>query len=256
MRLLVPCLAVLIGMSSCTPVLQSSDPVSCRSLPDDFAYLRDIDPTIDQKIVYATPGNFVGERIDGYQAGKCLLRAPVAEALKDVQADLKPQGLGLRIYDCYRPQKAVAHFVRWAEDLENHSTKSGYYPDVPKQELFEQGYIALESSHSTGTTVDLTLIRTDGDGEVFSGTGTCDAGSGERSSDGSVDMGTNFDCFDEQSWTADPTISEQAKMNRMLLQTVMERHGFENFEKEWWHYSYSQIDGPRQSYDFDIKDCR
>jgi D-alanyl-D-alanine dipeptidase len=189
-------------------------------LPPPLVSLADVDPTIRLDIRYAGPDNFVGTPIDGYQAAKCLLSEPAVRALATAQAELSAQGLGLLVYDCYRPKRAVDHFLRWAADPNTRETQSEYYPEVPKEELVARGYIAASSGHSRGSTVDLTLVRLDS------------WGGGEP-----VEMGTSFDFFDERSNTDSPRVAEEARTNRQLLRAVMERHGFRNLPQEWWHYT-------------------
>jgi D-alanyl-D-alanine dipeptidase len=184
--------------------------ILAASAPDfvDFAP-RAPDAVIDMR--YAGAENFVGERIDGYGRARCLLTAPAADALAAVAADLRAMGLKLRLYDCYRPQRAVDRFVRWSKDQSDQSTKRAFYPRVEKSALFREGYIAERSGHSRGSTVDLSI-------------------------DG-LDMGGPYDFFDETSHTASRGVPAQARANRLLLKRVMEARGFENYEKEWWHYT-------------------
>ncbi len=169
---------------------------------------------------YAGNDNFVGTPVDGYAAPRCLLSEPASRALAVVQRELATQGLGLRVYDCYRPQRAVDHFVRWSEGLSDSRTKARYYPAVDKAELFERGYIARRSSHSRGSTVDLTLLELRADGTGLP-----------------LDMGTPFDFFDERAHTDSPSVGPEPRRNRRHLRDAMERAGFVNFPKEWWHYT-------------------
>ncbi|MXY15001.1 MAG: M15 family metallopeptidase, partial [Proteobacteria bacterium] len=148
------------------------------TLPDGFVYLDQAIPDLVMDMRYITEHNFVGEPIDGYRHGHAVLSAPAAAALAKVQAALRPFGLGLKVFDAYRPQRAVDHFVRWGKDLGEQRTKAHYYPDVDKQNLFKEGYIAARSSHSRGSTVDLTLISRDEKGQVHE-----------------LDLGSSFDFF-------------------------------------------------------------
>jgi len=177
--------------------------------------------------------NFIGRRIDGYEANKCLLARQAAAALAEVQRDLAPRGLGLKVFDCYRPARAVAHFVRWARDLQDQSRKEEFYPDVGKRTLFRDGYISARSGHSRGSTVDLTLVRL---------------------SDGrDLDMGTPFDFFGAQSWLADRSVSPSAQANRQMLAVAMQRRGFRAYEKEWWHYTLRAEPYPDSYFDFPVR---
>lgn len=169
---------------------------------------------------YAGSDNFVGAPIDGYEEPRCLLSERAAHALAAAQRELAAHSLGLRVYDCYRPQRAVDHFVRWSSEPDDPRSRERYYPDLDKRELFELGYVARRSSHTRGSTVDLTLVelRSQGRGAA-------------------VDMGTPFDFFGERAHTESPDVSPLQQRNRRLLRATMERAGFLNFAKEWWHYT-------------------
>ena len=187
--------------------------VSASEMPEGFVYLRDIDPTILQDMRYAGPGNFTGARVPGYDAGECVLVRQAAEALKAVQADVRARGLTLKVYDCYRPARAVASFVDWAKEPDDPAAKTTYYPNLPKAALFPD-YIATRSGHSRGATVDLTLVpiapeskppaKAEGDAPL-----SCTAPQQGRARDGSLAMGTSFDCFDVKANTAAPGLSQE-----------------------------------------------
>jgi D-alanyl-D-alanine dipeptidase len=204
--------------------------------PARLVPLADLAPAIEQDLRYAGPDNFVGAKVDGYERPVCLLTEPAARALAEVQRGLEADGLGLRVFDCYRPTRAVAHFARWARDLADQRTKPRYYPYVDKAALFAEGYIAERSSHSRGSTVDVTLV--------------------ERSADGStaeVDMGTPFDLFDPRSATASPDVAAAARANRARLRAALERGGFHNLEQEWWHYTLSGEPYPDTYFDRPVR---
>ena len=169
---------------------------------------------------YFGEDNFVGARIDGYEGARCLLTRPAAAALARVQQDLATQGFGLKVFDCYRPTRAVAHFVRWARDIKDVKRKADFYPDVDKRDLFRLGYISNRSGHSRGSTVDLTLVR---------------LATGEAPEE--VDMGTRFDFFGVQSWPSSRAVSAEAQANRKTLATAMRRGGFIPYDREWWHFT-------------------
>ncbi len=192
-----------------------------------FVDVQEVDPTIQTEIRYYGENNFVGKRIKGYEAPKCLLTKEAAAALAEAQKDLKKRGLSLKMYDCYRPQRAVNHFERWAKDLNDQKMKPVFYPNVDKKDLFKEGYIASRSSHSRGSAVDLTI-------------------------DG-LDMGSPYDFFDPISHTANPKIKGKARRNRLLLKKVMERHGFKNYEKEWWHYFFNNEPFPNRYFNFVVQ---
>ncbi|MGX4693417.1 M15 family metallopeptidase [Streptomyces sp. JNUCC 63] len=224
--------------------------------PQDFVALNAVDPTIIQEVRYFTPHNFVGERIDGYRQPLCILTRPAAQALHKAQQQLLRKGYTLKVYDCYRPQRAVDHFVRWAEDLDDQAMKGEFYPHVDKTRLFEDGYIAAKSGHSRGSTMDLTIVRLPAlptrpyvPGRPLV---PCYAPKGERFPDNSVDMGTGFDCFDTLAHTLDPRIQGQQQANRLLLKSTLENLGFVNLAEEWWHYTYKPEPYPDTYFDFPV----
>lgn len=225
-------------------------------LPPGFVYLKAVDPTIYQDIRYAGSHNFLGRPVQGYGAATCILTKPAAEALARVQASLKPRGLGLHVYDCYRPQTAVNDFAAWAQDVADQKTKPWYYPRVPKDALFAQGYIAQKSSHSRGSTVDLTLrsLRQRSAQRFKSSHHPRDCRHPEHPPwrDGSMTMGTAFDCFDELSHTHDPGLPRRVKERRAFLQQVMAAHGFRNLPEEWWHFTLQKEPFPNQYFDFPV----
>ncbi len=182
---------------------------------------------------YATAANFVGVPIDGYQAEKVLLSRQAADALLGVQIELRQVGLGLKLFDGYRPQRAVDHFLRWAQDSEDQLMKTVYYPRVDKSQLFAQGYIAGQSGHSRGSAVDLTLVSLD---------------SGEE-----LDMGTRWDYFDPRSAPASDEVTPQQQARRELLQITMMKHGFEPLDTEWWHFNLRDEPYPDTYFDFVIE---
>lgn len=196
----------------------------------DLLPLRTLAPTVVQDMRYFGPRNFVGRPIAGYEAPQCWLSRPAAQALAKVQHDLAPHGLGLKVFDCFRPQQAVDDFVRWGADLSDQRTKAEYYPRVPKSELFVRGYIAEKSGHSRASTADLTLIVHDAARAARVLQGPLTAGQ-------EVDMGTPFDLFDEQSHTESASVSAPARHNRLWLRALMQQHGWRNLPEEWWHYT-------------------
>ena len=189
----------------------------------------------------------------GYNAGECVLRREVAQALARVDADLAQQKLGLKVYDCYRPTRAVRAMWRWAHEGDGGSKR--FYPHHPKGELFARGYIATHSRHSTGAAVDLTLIdRPPKRAPAFERSahyGPCTAPAAERAPDNTIDMGTGFDCLDEKSATHSSAVAAEQRRRRLVLNAAMRKQGFYNYPREWWHYSY----GPRgtPAYDFPIE---
>ncbi|MFJ9604458.1 M15 family metallopeptidase [Streptomyces althioticus] len=244
--------ALLTATAAAAPARATPEPKA----PRDFVALHSVDPTILHEIRYVTPHNFVGERIDGYRQPLCILTRPAAEALRTAQRRLLPQGYSLKVYDCYRPQRAVDHFVRWAEDLDDQTMKAEFYPNVDKTRLFADGYIAEKSGHSRGSTVDLTLVKLPAQptrpyrpGEPLT---PCFAPKDERFPDNSLDMGTGYDCFDTLSHTLDPRITGEQRANRTLLKSTLEDLGFVNLAEEWWHYTFKPEAYPDTYFDFPV----
>jgi D-alanyl-D-alanine dipeptidase len=200
--------------------------------PASFVDVAAVVPSLVAEMRYAGTHNFVGRRIDGYTAARCLLTRSAAEALAEVARDLAPRGLVIKVFDCYRPARAVANFVRWARDLNDTAGKAEFYPNVDKRTLFQDGYISSRSGHSRGSTLDLTLARV-GDGEL--------------------DMGTPFDFFSPQSSPAAVGVSAEAKANRALLATAMRRRGFRPYIKEWWHFTLGAEPFPNTYFDFPVQ---
>lgn len=252
-RRLVTTLATLLAVTVAAATAQANPEPRA---PENFVALRTVDPTILQEMRYFTPHNFVGEPIDGYRQPLCILTRPAAEALHQAQKPLLRQGYSLKVHDCYRPQRAVDHFVRWAEDLDDQAMKGEFYPDVDKTRLFEDGYIAEKSGHSRGSTMDLTIVRLPTKptrpyvpGEPLV---PCYAPQDERFPDNSADMGTGFDCFDPLSHTLDPRIQGEQRANRLLLKSTLEALGFVNLAEEWWHYTYKPELYPDTYFDFPV----
>lgn len=204
-----------------------------KELPEDFVYVKSIIPDLDVELRYCSINNFVGDTIDGYNSNTLILTKAAADKLKLVQDELQQQNLCLKVYDGYRPQRAVNHFIRWAKDLNDTINKSQFYPDVAKQNLFKEEYIASRSGHSRGSTVDLTII---------------DGNTGLP-----LDMGSPYDFFGQQSWVAYEAITDLQKKNRQLLQKVMLKHNFRNYPKEWWHFTLRWEPFPKTYFDFEVE---
>lgn len=228
--------------------------------PPGFVDLAQVAPTIAVQMRYAGAQNFLGRPVHGYAAARCWLSRPAAEALARVAQDLAGRGLGLMVYDCYRPQRAVDDFVAWAregDDDADAAARKRHYPAVPKAELFHRGYIALRSGHTRGSTVDLTLIalsRAPDAGAVFQEPDDCRTGNGTpTAADGSLEMGTAFDCFDERAHAENPGIAPEARHNRQLLRQAMLRRGFSPYAKEWWHFTLTAEPFPDRYFDFEVR---
>ncbi len=203
-----------------------------QTLPEGFVYAKTVIADLDVELRYFSTNNFVGDTIDNYKANRLILTKASAEKLKLVQDELQQQNLCLKVYDGYRPQGAVNHFIRWARDLNDTVNKQQFYPDVNKRNLFKAGYIASQSGHSRGSTLDLTLT---------------DGKTGEP-----LDMGSPYDFFGEQSWVDYKDLTDKQKANRELLQTVMLKHNFRNYPKEWWHFTLRWEPFPETYFDFEV----
>lgn len=190
--------------------------------PPGFARLVEIAPDIAQDMRYAGSNNFTGRPVPGYRAPQCWLRAEAARALAAAQADARAHGFSLVVYDCYRPKRAVSSFVEWSRSADQ-SAKAGYYPRLDKSQLFPQGYIAAQSTHSTGLAVDLGVQG--------------------------WDFGTPFDFFDQRSWT-ESKVPGDAHAHRETLVALMKRHGFQNYPREWWHFTFK---GARNAASYDAE---
>lgn len=229
-------------------------PVAAQGLPGDFAFLRDIDPTIIQDIRYAGANNFMGRPIAGYGAAECVVRRDVGLRLKAVQQELARQKLSLKMFDCYRPARAVADMVAWSKNGRETAAERRYNPAFPKADLFRLGYIATHSGHSTGAAVDLTLVDLTADNsgkfDPARAYADCTAPAAIRAPEGSVDMGTGYDCSDPKGHTAARSITAAQRRWRTRLVAAMAGQGFVNFAKEWWHFSLPGAGG--QAYDFPI----
>jgi D-alanyl-D-alanine dipeptidase len=200
--------------------------VDIRSLVPDFS--------VDMR--YAGTANFTGTVVTGYEAPRCYLLKPVAEALRRVELAARKHRQRLKVFDCYRPMRAVQHFVRWAQDLDDQSTKPQHYPNLDKRVLLGE-YIASTSGHSRGATMDLTLMQCDRTGRK------CQP----------LDMGTDFDFFDVRANTDTPGITQEQRRNRQRLRSAMEGEGFQNYSQEWWHYTLRPEPAPDVAFDFPVR---
>jgi zinc D-Ala-D-Ala dipeptidase len=221
-----------------------------QTLPGGFVYLRDIDPTIIQDIRYATSNNFVGRPLAGYQAGECVVKREVGLRLKAVQQELSKRSLSLKMLDCYRPARASVDMVRWSRDPKDNGHR--FNPAIDKHDLFQLGYIAAYSKHSTGAALDLTLVDlTAANTAAFDPARTyadCTAPVDKRAPEGSIDMGTGYDCTDLKGHTRSSAITPEQRRWRQELIAAMARQGFVNYSKEWWHFSLPGAGGPPQDF--------
>ena len=211
-----------------------------------FVNITDVVPDVILEMRYFGTYNFVGARIDGYEQPTALLTREAADSLRAVSEDLKAQGYRLKIYDAYRPQKGVDHFVRWGKDLDDMLMKPYFYPNESKDSLFIKDYIATRSGHSRGSTLDLTLF--------------------DMRTEKEVDMGGTFDWFGKEShpdcggdpvtgtYRPNDTLTAQQFANRMLLRTVMLSHGFKPYDCEWWHFTLKNEPYPDTYFEFPVRE--
>jgi D-alanyl-D-alanine dipeptidase len=226
--------ARIISTAALVPLLLTGAPAGAQAPPP--APFVDAATVVEGLVVdmrYFGDNNFVGTRIDGYERPRCLLTRQAADALAAIQRDLAGRGLALKMFDCYRPTRAVAHFIRWAQRIDDVKRKAEFYPDIDKRDLFRLGYIAARSGHSRGSTVDLTLIR--------------------RADGAELDMGTPYDFSGPQSGLSDRRVSEEARKNRALLVGAMTRGGFRPYPKEWWHYTLANEPFPDTYFNFPVR---
>lgn len=201
-------------------------------LPKGFVYLNQVDSGIQVDLKYITTDNFVGAPVMGYEKEVCICTMEAANALKEVQKEVQVKGWSLIVFDAYRPQKAVNHFIAWAKDIHDTITKSKFYPHVDKKDLFKLNYIASKSSHSRGSTFDIGILSEEGQ---------------------LLDMGTPFDYFGPESWPSYDGVNAEQKANRMYLQSIMVKHGFKPYKEEWWHFTLTDEPYPDSYFDFDIE---
>ena len=251
--MLVAILAIICGAGVLTCCGHKEDPVVLPTEDSSaFVTITDVVPDVIMEIRYYGTYNFVGARIDGYEEPTALLTKKAAEALKAVSDAVMAQGFRLKIYDAYRPQKGVDHFVRWAADLSDTKMKTYFYPDLDKSVLFEQEYIMEKSGHTRGSTVDLTLF--------------------DMATENELDMGGTFDWFGPESHpdfcgnpetgeytgnnSASPvgrSITQQQFKNRMILRKAMLDHGFKPLDSEWWHFTLRDEPFPDTYFTFPVK---
>ena len=239
-------------------LLASASTALAQALPGGFVYLRDIDPTIIQDIRYAGSNNFIGRPLKGYGAAECVVKREVGQRLKAIQAELATRKLSLKMLDCYRPARAVADMVAWSRNGRETAAERRYNPAFRKQDLFRLGYIANHSKHSTGAALDLTLVDLMANNSAAydprEAYADCTAPAAQRTPEGSIDMGTGYDCADVKANTAARAITPAQRRWRNELVSLMARQGFVNYSKEWWHFSLPGAG--REAYDFPIETRR
>jgi zinc D-Ala-D-Ala dipeptidase len=242
-RALIPALCVVWAQSGW----------SQEALPPGFTRLREVAPSIREDIRYAGSFNFTGRIVPGYERPQCIARDLAVKALERAQVRLLSQGFELKVYDCYRPLRAVRAFLEWSRTPGGDAMKSIFYPALDKSRLFALGYIASHSRHPIGIAVDVGLVRA-GETDIrppYKG-GRCDGPLEQRLRESSLDLGTVFDCYSERSATASPDISAAARANRTTLRRALEAEGFHNYSREWWHYEFNDPAATR-AYDFPVQ---
>lgn len=220
-----PALVLALALTACT---HAPDPADATGFVDAHALISDL--AVEMR--YAGHENFIGRPITGYEASVCLLTQQAVSALTKVQKQLAASGLGLKVFDCYRPTRAVADFAAWARDPQDQVRKADYYPNVDKSRLFALGYIAERSGHSRGSTLDVTVFN--------------------LATKTEIDMGSAYDLFDTRSWPTDQTVSPAQRDNRLTLQSVMKANGFRPLAEEWWHFTLNDEPYPETYFDFPV----
>ncbi|MBR0315612.1 MAG: M15 family metallopeptidase [Synergistaceae bacterium] len=221
--------AFLMSLCFCQFAFAEVDPMDSSG----FVILSEAVPDVILEIRYYSTYNFVGARIDGYEEPCAMLTKEAAEALKKVSDELITKGYRLKIFDAYRPQRAVTHFANWAKDVDDTKMKKYFYPDLDKSVLFKQGYIDYKSGHSRGSTVDLTLF--------------------DMKTEKEVDMGGTFDFFGKRSHPDYKKITKKQYNNRMILRDAMLKHGFKPLSTEWWHFTLKDEPYPDTYFNFTVK---
>ena len=244
--------AIVVLFALAASVMQAR----AQTLPDGFVYLRDIDPSIIQDIRYASSNNFIGRPMRGYDAPECVVKREIGLKLKAIQTELAKRNLSLKMFDCYRPTRATADMLAWSRDGKDSGRR--FTPKFDKRDLFRLGYISSHSQHSTGAALDLTLVDLTADNSASfdpsKAYADCTAPVALRAPEGSIDMGTGYDCTDPKGHTASSAITPEQRRWRQELVAAMRSQGFVNYSKEWWHFSLPGAVWP--AYDFPIEPRR
>lgn len=209
---------------------------SAWALSNGFVYLNQVDPSILQEMRYAGNHNFVGRPIHGYDQATCILTKEAAYALARVQKELKPLSLSLKVYDCYRPTRAVHDFWVWSKQSKQQEMKNEFYPNTNKADFFHLGYVAKKSGHSRGSTIDLTLVSLK-----------------PPTHNKNLAMGTTYDYLDVKANVFNKSISQTASNNRLFLRSLMLQNGFIPYNKEWWHFTLKSEPYPKTYFNFPVK---
>lgn len=223
-----------------------------QALPTGFVYLHDIDPTIIEDMRYATTNNFTGHRVPGYQVGRCILTRQAAIQLSNAQKEANKQGYSFKVYDCYRPKMAVNAFYEWSKTADE-TTKKAFYPREEKNNLFTRQYIALDSKHSRGSTIDLTLVKLGTTQAAHPSSSRCYGKTTHYLNDNSINTGSRFDCFDVSVFPSYQNLSKEQKANRQFLTQLMMRYDFVPSEVEWWHFTLDHEPYPNTYFNFIVR---
>jgi len=247
-------LTFLLFLLLATPA--SADVVK-QAPPDAFVSLHDVAPSIIVEMRYLTNHNFMGRRVPGYRENVCLLTTQAAAALARVQKAVRAKGYSLKVYDCYRPQRSVDAFVRWGKDLSDQRMKAEFYPRVDKSRVFKEGYIATQSGHSRGSTMDLTLVKLPARRQERYHRGDrlrdCAGPRNTRFRDNTIDMGTGYDCFDPLAHPYAKRFRGKIRRNRLKLREPMIAAGFKGLATEWWHFTLKAEPYPDTFFDFPVE---
>jgi D-alanyl-D-alanine dipeptidase len=248
-------LALLLVLLLLLAAPASAD-VQKQAPPGAFVSLHDVDPSIIIEMRYFTAHDFMGRRVPGYREPLCILTRQAAEALARAQKEVRAEGYSLKVYDCYRPQRSVNSFVRWGKDLSDQRMKAEFYPRVRKKDVFKEGYIAKQSGHSRGSTMDLTLVKLPPRRQERYHRGDrlrdCAAPAGKRFRDNTIDMGTGYDCFDPLAHPYNARMRGKVRRNRLRLREPMIRAGFKGLPTEWWHFTLRDEPYPTTFFDFPV----
>jgi D-alanyl-D-alanine dipeptidase len=224
--------------------------------PNDFINIKSILPQVQLDLRYYSNHNFIGKRITGYNEHVCLVTKKAAEALIAPEQKLLSMGLTFKVYDCYRPQMAVNEFYTWSQEPTNFKMQQEFYASVPKNKLFKEGYIALSSGHSRGSTLDLTIVPVNSSIPQYNSStqlSNCVNDVNKRFPDNSLDFGTGYDCFDKKSWISYKNLTPQQLANRLLFLDLMQEAGFKPFPTEWWHFTLIKEPYPNTYFNFPIE---
>jgi zinc D-Ala-D-Ala dipeptidase len=245
-----------VGILLFAALLAPAPAVAAKHAPRDFVSLHDQVPSIIVEMRYITHHNFIGRPIRGYRQPLCIVTAATADALQRAQAAVRKRGYTLKVYDCYRPQRAVDDFVAWGKRLRDQRMKAEFYPREPKRRVFKDGYIATKSGHSRGSTIDLTLVKRPPARQEHYHRGDrlrdCAGPRSKRFRDNSIDMGTGYDCFDTKSHPFNPRVTAKQRKHRLLLRRAMLAAGFKGLNTEWWHFTLRDEPYPDTYFDFPV----